>query len=66
MDNNKQKAWDHWNQTKPVPVFTPEQTILWLEGIRELLFEVWKNDSHKLSQWHNETKQLRLKFLSQP
>jgi len=30
----------------PLPILTPEQTIIWLDGMRELMLEVWsKNPS---------------------
>ncbi|MBF0106768.1 MAG: hypothetical protein HQM16_15765 [Deltaproteobacteria bacterium] len=60
--NSKQQNWEKWNKQLPKIVFTTEQTILWLEGMRELLFEVWRNDKERVDQWHAETKKLREQF----
>lgn len=35
---------DDWSQFEGPIAFTPEQTIDWLEGMRELMFEVYKNN----------------------
>jgi hypothetical protein len=48
--NKRQDAWDEWNKSNPAPVLTTEQTIEWLEGMRELMFEIWKNNPPTLDR----------------
>ncbi len=33
-----------WSQYQGPIRLTPEQTIQWLEGMREFMFEIWKNN----------------------
>jgi hypothetical protein len=43
--NKNKKIISNWGQT---PVLTAEQTILWLDGFRKLMFEVWKKNPRQI------------------
>lgn len=32
----------------PLPILTPEQTIIWLDGMRELMLEVWSKNPNQI------------------
>lgn len=32
----------------PIPVLTPEQTIIWLQGIKELMLEIWTKNPDRI------------------
>jgi hypothetical protein len=40
-----------------VPVLTHEQTITWLDGMRELMFEVWRSNPEQIP--HEKKKLLK-------
>ncbi len=42
---NKNKISPYWGET---PVLTHEQTIEWLDGFRQLMFEVWRNNPDQI------------------
>lgn len=41
-----------WKQRRPLK-FTPEETLLWLDGYRRFIFEVWKNNPKLRKKWEN-------------
>ncbi len=44
------KSDQAWPQ-EALPVMTAEQTILWLDGYRQLMWEVWKNNPELYKEW---------------
>jgi hypothetical protein len=46
-----QEKWAEWNKGYTLPILTPEQTIEWLEGMREFNTEVWKKNPYCRPQW---------------
>ncbi len=44
------KPWPVQPEMQPV-LLTPEQIILWLDGHRQFMFEVWKNNPHLREEW---------------
>jgi len=48
--SNSKKLKADWGQ--PVPL-SAEQIILWLEGHREWMIEVWNNNPHLRKRWED-------------
>jgi hypothetical protein len=44
-NSKNSKPKEYWGE---VPVLTTEQTIQWLDGFRELMFEVWRNNPNSI------------------
>lgn len=42
---------ENWGDSSSPPPLNPEQIIEWLEGYRELMIEVWKNNPELRKQW---------------
>ncbi len=40
-----------WGEASSQVFLSPEQMIEWLEGYRELMIEVWKNNPELRKQW---------------
>lgn len=44
MKTKERDAWKKWNQEQQSPQLTAEQCLEWLDGMRALMFEVWKHN----------------------
>jgi hypothetical protein len=44
---------EDWSQNSGQPPMTPEQIILWLEGIRTMMFEVWEQNPQLRKEWED-------------
>ena len=45
MQSNQWKSWGF------LKLLTPEEVITWLEGHRQWMFEIWKNDPKLRKKW---------------
>ena len=42
LSRAEKNAWKKWNRDYRPPRLTAEQTLTWLDGWREFMFEVWR------------------------
>lgn len=47
---NEEEAWRKWNAEQRPMRPTAEQSLTWLDGWREFMFEVWRNNPELLAR----------------
>lgn len=54
MSEITKDMWAKWNAENPPPTFSFEQTIVWLDDMRQFIFELWKNNPKLKEAWDAE------------
>ena len=44
MTASEKKIWAKWHKKNPSPKLSAEDTLVWLDGYRQLMFEIWKKN----------------------
>lgn len=51
QETHRRRSWKLYNKSQCQPKLTPEQTIEWLQGMNELMFEVYAHNPHWREMW---------------